>query len=346
MLLPVLLLLGAQGMRLVGHYASSVIGHWSLVKNKGPMTNDEGPVLSYLSLILPLIVLVLIFLLTKPHLDALLANTGDDYATAFAYVRDHWKVGDALLTGTPAAAALYLGHNDFYAVQRQGGYDYRLLTLDGQAVDRWLGSPAIRTEAALQHTLAGQRVWLVLERWGLQREYYDLPFQQQLLAQTDEVAEVGAQGIFVLRSKAHPRSLALTPAHRVEATLGQEVQLLGYTVEPEQPQAGQTLRLTLYWQALAPLPRDYTAFVHLRQPTGGNVAQADHRPLGTIYPTTLWPVGETIRESSDLSLPPDLSPGPYQLWTGLYLLETGQRLPLENDPSGENAIQLGQIVVE
>ena len=108
---------------------------------------------------------------------------------------------------------------------------------------------------------------------------------------------------------------------------------------------GQPLRLTLYWQALAPLPHDYTVFVHLRNADGGTVAQADHRPLGNMYPTTLWPVGETIREGSDLPLPPDLPPGNYELWTGLYLLETGERLPLQNDASGENAVQLGVLSV-
>ena len=68
--------------------------------------------------------------------------------------------------------------------------------------------------------------------------------------------------------------------------------------------------------------------------------------MGEIYPTTLWPPGETIRESSELYLPPDLPSGDYELWTGLYLLETGQRLPLHNDSSGENAVRLGVLEVE
>jgi hypothetical protein len=77
------------------------------------------------------------------------------------------------------------------------------------------------------------------------------------------------------------------------------------------------------------------------------VAQADHRPLGSLYPTTLWPVGETIREmNEDLSLPVDLPPGDYELWVGLYLLETGERLPVQNDTSGENAVKLGALRVE
>jgi hypothetical protein len=274
-----------------------------------------------------------------------LANTGDDYDTAFAYVQSHWQPGDTILTGTPAAAAFYLGHNDFYSVQRRGGYDYRVLTVGGQLVDRWLGSPAIRTEEALHQTLTDQNVWLVLERWGLQREYYDLPFQQQLLAQTDHITKAEAQGIFVLRSKKDPQPVAAEPAQRVHAIFDDQVQLTGYTVEPGSPRPGQPLRLTLYWQALAPMSKDYTVFVHLRQ-NGGNVAQADHLPLGTLFPTSMWPVGETIRETSDLFLPPELDPGSYELWAGLYLLETGERLPVQNDGSGENAVRLGQLVVE
>ena len=274
-----------------------------------------------------------------------MTNTGDDYDSAFAYVQSHWQPGDTILTGTPTAAAFYLGHNDFYSVQRHGGYDYRILTIDGQAVDRWLASPAIRTEEALHQTLANHNVWLVLERWGLQREYYELPFQQQLLAQTDYVSQ--SQGIFILRSKPEPRPLPLAPAHSIEAVFGDLVRLTGYTIEPETPAPGQSPRLTLNWQALAPVPDDYTVFVHLRHPAGGNVAQADHRPLDNLYPTSLWPVGETIRESSNnLFLPSDLPPGHYDLWTGLYLLETGQRLPLQNDTSGENAVKLGVLRVK
>ena len=119
-----------------------------------------------------------------------------------------------------------------------------------------------------------------------------------------------------------------------------------YTLELETPAPGQPVRLTLYWQALTSIPCDYTVFVHLRQPGGGNVAQADHRPLGSLYPTSLWPVGETIREASDLFLPDDLSPGTYELWIGLYRLETGERLPVQNDASGENAVKLGELVAE
>jgi len=337
MLLPVLLLLGAYGVDLV---VCRLLRRLNRIGKSGFADNTRA-------IILPLIVAGLIVTATRPAIEALLANTGDDYDTAFAYVQSHWQPGDTILTGTPAAAAFYLGRNDFYSIQRRGGYDYRLLTVDGQQVDRWLGSPAIRDEATLHQILAEHNVWLVLERWGLRREYYDLPFQQQLLAQTDHLSQAEAQGIFLLRSKADPRLLTPEPVHPLTATFGDQLRLTGYTLEPETAPPGQPVRVTLYWQALRPMPHDYTVFVHLRAPGGGgNVAQADHRPLGSIYPTSLWPVGETIREASDLFLPQDLPPGSYELWAGLYRLETGERLPVQNDVSGENAVQLGVLTVE
>ncbi len=328
MLLPVLLLLGATGAALLAGWLWQAIG-----RRPSPAAATMAALLAS----------VLVVGAAWPSVQRLLANTGDDYAAAFDIVRGQWQPGDAILTGTPAAAIFYLGRSDFYSVQKSGGYDYRILTVGGRAVDRWLASPAIRTAAELHQTLANNRVWLVLERWGLQREYYDLPFQQQLLAQTDLVAD--AQGMFVLRSKANPQPIALQPAQPLTADFNGQVRLLGYTAEPAQGKAGQPLRLTLYWQAAAPLPHNYTVFVHLRQPGGGNVAQADHLPLGSIFPTSLWPVGETIRETSDLPLPPDLAPGEYELWAGLYLLETGERLPVTHDASGENAVMLGRLQV-
>ncbi|MDM8527543.1 glycosyltransferase family 39 protein [Anaerolineales bacterium HSG24] len=337
MLLPILFLVGGAGL--------THLGTWLIQQLTGRVKFCTSHV-NLSELLYSLVVIGLIFGLTWPATDELLNNTGDDYDNAFAYVKANWQEGDMVLTGTPAAAHFYLGFNDFYSVQRRGGYDYRILTVTNRAVDRWLASPAIRTETALHDTLSSQRVWLILERWGLQQEYYDLPFQQQLLAQTDYQAE--AQGVFILRSKPNPKPIALIPAQTVEATFGDMVRLTGYTLEPMVEADGadlltpnQTLRLTLYWQVIAPITHDYTIFIHLRpQGEQGNLTQADHRPLGVIYPTSRWPVGETIRETSELPLPDQIPAGEYSLWVGLYQLETGERLPLHGDTSGENAVQL------
>jgi hypothetical protein len=53
-----------------------------------------------------------------------------------------------------------------------------------------------------------------------------------------------------------------------------------------------------------------------------------------------------LRLGTRLSIPLDLPSGEYTLWSGLYDETTQQRLPVINDASGENAIFLGEVVVD
>ena len=70
------------------------------------------------------------------------------------------------------------------------------------------------------------------------------------------------------------------------------------------------------------------------------VAQADGPPTGGDYPTSLWAPGETIVEQRTLDVE-DLSSGVYELALGMYLLETGDRLPA----TGANGERLAHDVI-
>ena len=85
---------------------------------------------------------------------------------------------------------------------------------------------------------------------------------------------------------------------------------------------------------------DYKVFVHLRDRTGRSVAQADHIPSEALValPTSTWREGETVPNVSYLRVPADTPPGEYQLLVGLYNPDTLERLPVEGDSSGENAV--------
>lgn len=269
---------------------------------------------------------------------ALVARRGSDYDAAFAYVRANWQADDAILTGTPAAAAFYLGRNDYYAMQG-AGYAYRLMERAGQIVDRWTGSPWLGSDAQLHAVLSGpRRVWLVLERWGLTVEYFTPLTMQRLLAMTDFIRE--ENGIIILRSRPGARLIPEHPSRPLVAQFADLITLQGYDVALLIANPTRSLELVLYWQAQRRLDYDYTVFVHLRDPLGRTVAQADHVPLAPVYPPTLWPPGRTIRERSVLRLPQGMPPDTYTLWVGLYRLDTLERLPVVGDTSGENAVPL------
>jgi hypothetical protein len=170
---------------------------------------------------------------------------------------------------------------------------------------------------------------------------------QRILAMTDFVRE--DDGIIVLRSRPASSLIPEAPTVRLSANFDNELRLdgydLGWKTADERAVDGRALDLVLYWQALQPVPYDYTVFVHLRDASGHNVAQGDHQPLAPVYPPTLWPVGQTIRERSLLAVSDDVPAGSYDLWIGLYRLDTLERLPLVGDTSGENALWLGQVTV-
>ncbi len=88
-----------------------------------------------------------------------------------------------------------------------------------------------------------------------------------------------------------------------------------------------SLTLTLTWQSLEPVAKDYTVFAHLlaADDQATKIAQQDARPCGGECPTNAWQPGDVIVTSYEFDVPADAPPGPYRFAVGLYLLETGER---------------------
>jgi hypothetical protein len=107
---------------------------------------------------------------------------------------------------------------------------------------------------------------------------------------------------------------------------------------------GTDLNLTLVWRANAGLPESYHVFVHLLAPDGSLAAQSDGVPAGWTRRTTGWLPGEYVTDTRGLSLRPDLAPGTYTLWAGMYLPATGERLAGEAFADGR--VPLGEVSVE
>jgi len=128
------------------------------------------------------------------------------------------------------------------------------------------------------------------------------------------------------------------PSYAMDVRLGDAIRLVGYDLT----QGADQVTITLYWQATAYLERDYTVFVHLAGPDGRPMAQHDGQPQKGTYPTSLWHPGEVIPDEHVILLPHDLAPGEYQLATGMYLLESGQRLPVDR---GGDRLLLGVIKI-
>jgi len=133
----------------------------------------------------------------------------------------------------------------------------------------------------------------------------------------------------------------------LDVSLGERVKLLGYDIGEEPPQPGDTLNLSLYWQATAPLSRTYTVFTHLVGPEGQIVGQQDNMPVADSWPTTCWMPGEIVVDQYDIPVDSETSPGAYTLETGMYLLESGERLSTHGrSTTADGRVVLTEILVE
>lgn len=112
----------------------------------------------------------------------------------------------------------------------------------------------------------------------------------------------------------------------LEINLEDQIALVGYALDRTAARPGETLHLTLYWEALAEMDEDYTVFA---QVLGGDHriwAQKDSWPQDGAAPTSSWQPGQVIVDRYELALAPDTPAGVYQLQVGLYLSETMRRL--------------------
>ena len=143
--------------------------------------------------------------------------------------------------------------------------------------------------------------------------------------------------------------------NRIDARVGASIDLLGYAIKGSKPEEGgelhakadvkQELDVTLFWQTNSPVDENYHVFVQLLDAEGRLVTQHDGQPFDGLFPTSQLQSGETIAQTLNVDLRPDLAAGPYSLYVGLSRLDTMTRLPLEDDTSGENAIILDETIL-
>jgi hypothetical protein len=143
-----------------------------------------------------------------------------------------------------------------------------------------------------------------------------------ILAQDPPANSVVSRGISVVLTLSSGSRLPL------EANLADQVLLVSCDLTRVEFKPGETVQLTLHWQALREMSEDYTVFVHLAQAEGQVVSQQDSQPLGGVRPTTSWTPGEMVDDPYELAIPVGASPGTYWLKVGMYSQRTMKRLPV------------------
>jgi 4-amino-4-deoxy-L-arabinose transferase-like glycosyltransferase len=113
-----------------------------------------------------------------------------------------------------------------------------------------------------------------------------------------------------------------------------DLRLQGYGLTDPLPAWGRDGGIVLEWEALRALEEDYSVFLHLYDAHGQRIAQGDNPIIDSyLRSTSYWEPGVAGSALYHLSIPPATPPGQYELEVGVYLLKTGERLPLV-DSSG------------
>ena len=148
-----------------------------------------------------------------------------------------------------------------------------------------------------------------------------------------------------------PVSIALRQSKSVNATLGNQIRLVAFDLNHATGDAtrpGTSLRVVLYWQALAHVERDYTVFVHLYRPDGRLESQQDSQPVRGTFSTSAWSAGEIVVDTYELAIPSDAPRGTFLLAAGMYDPQTLQRLSASDShgaPLAENRVPLTELTI-
>ena len=141
----------------------------------------------------------------------------------------------------------------------------------------------------------------------------------------------------VLPAPQPPSAEALEIARPRRANFGGDIRLLGWDVSSTDARPGDTLHLSLFWEAQHSPRADYTARLWLideRGEFGGEVRAA---PAGAQYPTGQWHAGEVLRGQYELMVDAAAPTGTYSLMLNLF---DGAGHPLRVPD-----LQLGRITV-
>ncbi len=155
-------------------------------------------------------------------------------------------------------------------------------------------------------------------------------------------------GLFGILAPAYARPQPLGEAqiaaipHRSGVTFGDAIRMVGYEVDASEVTVGGQLAVTAYWQALKPIDKSFTVFIHLIDGDGVIEAQRDTYPGLGNYPTPIWQPGEVFADRYTIHVPQTAyAPLETAVRVGLYE-RGGARLPASN---GADGVEVGRVSI-
>ena len=145
------------------------------------------------------------------------------------------------------------------------------------------------------------------------------------------------------------QNLELTTPHTLKPKQGQfgkNINLLNSYWQTDL-EAGNPLRLTLYWSTDEKIDANWTSFVHVRGLDNQMVSGIDQQPMGGAFPTERWSPGQIVAYTIVVPIPEDTPAGKYKIDIGWYQWPSLDRKAVESQTlsATNNLLTLGEFTV-
>jgi len=108
-----------------------------------------------------------------------------------------------------------------------------------------------------------------------------------------------------------------------------EIALVGFAGVPDEIAAGDSLPLTLYWQAQAKPTRDYRVHVLVFDSAGGGRASDIHRPANAAFPTHAWDAGDIWLDKFRVTIAAEAVAGEASVFVFVTDEQSDETIPLQ-----------------
>ncbi len=257
----------------------------------------------------------------------------DDYRSLYARVVENSHPDEVIILDAPWQAGTFR----YYYLGRYGGKLPRYNLPQGYP-------PGQETTAALEAIAQKHAgVWLVLygqasaDPQGLVEGWLN---QNGYLTSSEWFGEVRLSHYLLPLPSGFAASDIPNPT---DIGFSHHLTLLGYAQEPQALSPGESLYLTLFWEAKEEMEIDYHLSLRLSDATEEDRAQNDFPFLGGAHPPSTWERGEVVRDLYRFPIPSETPPGRYKLTLIVYSPETLK--PLDVTTTGRGSVVLDSVEI-
>lgn len=109
-----------------------------------------------------------------------------------------------------------------------------------------------------------------------------------------------------------------SPQHKLNVNYGNEIELIGFDVEPAELEAGKQATFTWYWKALKAPSKNWEVFIHFDAKDKPLRQGLDHHPVDGLFKTSLWKKGQIIKDIQTVTIREDFPTTDAVPYIGLY----------------------------